>query len=85
MFDAHIRIGGTTGTNLETDTCEKHKQLDALPRASFLNLHVTPKASGYFQNVWIWTADQYVGRLTQCVGQRCARADQRTQRAWGVD
>lgn len=22
-----------------------------------MNLHVTPRASGYFQNVWVWTAD----------------------------
>lgn len=58
MFDSHIRIGGTTGTDLETETCPKDKQLHELPRASFLNLHITPSASGYFQNVWIWTADQ---------------------------
>ncbi|WFD05412.1 hypothetical protein MVES1_000742 [Malassezia vespertilionis] len=57
MFDTHIRIGGTQGTNLELDTCGKDKPLHELPRASFLNLHLTKKSSGYFQNVWIWTAD----------------------------
>lgn len=65
MFDCHIRIGGARGTDQETNACTKHKQFHELPVASFLNLHVTPNASGYFQNVWIWTADQYVVWLMQ--------------------
>ncbi|WFD32996.1 hypothetical protein MSPP1_004053 [Malassezia sp. CBS 17886] len=57
MFDTHIRIGGFRGSNLEMRQCDKTKPLDALPRASFLSLHVTTAASGYFQNVWVWVAD----------------------------
>ncbi|WFD34512.1 hypothetical protein MCUN1_001353 [Malassezia cuniculi] len=57
MFDSHVRIGGAAGTNLEHPNCPKNAPLESLPRASFLNLHITQGASGYFQNVWVWTAD----------------------------
>lgn len=57
MFDAHIRIGGTAGTEQELRQCPKDAPLESLPRANCLSLHVTKEASGYFQNVWIWTAD----------------------------
>lgn len=57
MFDSHIRVGGFRGTDLEISECPKEAPLNALPRASCLNLHLTKTASGYFQNVWVWTAD----------------------------
>ena len=57
MFDAHIRIGGFRGSEQELTECPKYAKLTELPRAAFLSLHVTKQASGYFQNVWIWTAD----------------------------
>jgi len=57
MFDSHVRIGGFRGTLLEHPQCDKTRSLEQLPRASLLNLHVTPSGSGYFQNVWVWTAD----------------------------
>ncbi|WFC98788.1 hypothetical protein MYAM1_001520 [Malassezia yamatoensis] len=57
MFDSHIRIGGFCGSELDSTTCSKQKAFKDLPVASFLNLHITQQASGYFQNVWIWTAD----------------------------
>ena len=60
MFDSHVRIGGARGTQLEHPQCPKDAPIEELPRGSFLNLHVTRGASGYFQNVWIWTADQCV-------------------------
>lgn len=62
MFDSHIRIGGTYGTDLEGETCPKSAPLEALPYASFLLLHITANASGYFQNVWLWTADHVLDR-----------------------
>lgn len=57
MFDAHIRIGGFRGSEQELVQCSKYAKLKELPRAAALSLHITQQASGYFQNVWIWTAD----------------------------
>jgi glucan 1,3-beta-glucosidase len=65
MWDAHWRIGGTAGTNLQQDICIK---TPATPMAgnnpkltqcqgAFLLLHVTPQADGYFENTWGWVAD----------------------------
>lgn len=57
MFDCHIRLGGSIGTDLELAQCPKSAPLSDLPHATALSLHITSQASGYFQNVWIWTAD----------------------------
>lgn len=65
IWDAHWRIGGSAGTQLQQDTCIK---TPATPIASgnakltncigaFLLLHVTPQADGYFENTWGWVAD----------------------------
>ncbi|KAK5053266.1 hypothetical protein LTR84_002240 [Exophiala bonariae] len=65
MWDAHWRIGGTAGTNLQQNTCVKtpavpiapgHPKLSACIGA-FLLLHVTKEADGYFENTWGWVAD----------------------------
>lgn len=63
MWDAHWRIGGSAGTNLQQDTCIKTPsqtvtEADTAPcTAAFLLLHVTDQASGYFENIWGWVAD----------------------------
>ncbi|CCU98466.1 Exo-B-1,3-glucanase (GH55-family)-like protein [Malassezia sympodialis ATCC 42132] len=57
MFDVHIRLGGFAGSELELAQCPRDAPCEALPHACFLSMHITPKASGYFQNVWVWTAD----------------------------
>ncbi|KAG9770833.1 Glucan 1,3-beta-glucosidase [Exophiala dermatitidis] len=65
IWDAHWRIGGSAGTQLQQDTCIK---TPGTPIASgnakltncigaFLLLHVTPQADGYFENTWGWVAD----------------------------
>ena len=58
MWDAHFRVGGAAGSDLTVKECPKlayseevHCCLSPVPR-------VTSKASGYFENVWVWTADQ---------------------------
>ncbi|OAX79997.1 hypothetical protein ACJ72_05678, partial [Emergomyces africanus] len=56
MWDSHIRVGGAAGTDLDLDTCPKFEYSDACICASLL-FHVTPQASGYFENIWIWLAD----------------------------
>lgn len=64
MWDAHWRIGGSAGTELQMDTCVK--STGAVTSGSpyltncvgaFLLLHVTPQANGYFENTWGWVAD----------------------------
>ncbi|KAF9531470.1 glycoside hydrolase family 55 protein [Crepidotus variabilis] len=60
MWDTHIRLGGSRGTNLEGDHCPKFRD-DGSPfdpcMAAFLGLHITPHASGYFEGTWVWLAD----------------------------
>ncbi|EER40925.1 exo-beta-1,3-glucanase [Histoplasma capsulatum H143] len=56
MWDSHIRVGGAAGTDLDIETCPKFEFSDACICASLL-FHITPQASGYFENVWIWLAD----------------------------
>ncbi|KAI9148707.1 glucan 1,3-beta-glucosidase precursor [Paramyrothecium foliicola] len=56
LWDSHIRVGGGIGTDLDVATCPKHTQKDACICVSML-LHVTKKASGYFENFWAWVAD----------------------------
>ncbi|KFX87604.1 hypothetical protein V490_08138, partial [Pseudogymnoascus sp. VKM F-3557] len=56
MWDSHVRVGGATGSSLETETCPKFGFNEACICAALL-FHVTPQASGYFENVWVWLAD----------------------------
>lgn len=65
MWDAHFRIGATAGTDLQQDRCLKAPDSPvsssdskvAECTATFLLLHVTPQANGYFENVWGWVSD----------------------------
>ncbi|KAI1771426.1 pectin lyase-like protein [Hypoxylon cercidicola] len=56
MWDTHVRVGGALGSDLDIETCPKFGYNDNCICASLL-FHVTPQASGYFENVWIWLAD----------------------------
>ena len=56
MWDSHIRVGGATGTDLDIEQCPK-RSFNELCIAASLMMHVTKQASGYFENVWVWTAD----------------------------
>jgi hypothetical protein len=57
MWDSHVRIGGGIGTDLDVQTCPKFGFNEKCIAASLM-LHVTRQASGYFENVWTWVADQ---------------------------
>lgn len=57
MWDSHFRVGGATGTDLTINECPKFGYNEKCIADSLL-FHVTSKASGYFENVWVWTADQ---------------------------
>ncbi|KAF9531336.1 glycoside hydrolase family 55 protein [Crepidotus variabilis] len=58
MWDSHIRLAGSTGTNLEGTTCPKFGPggYDQ-SYAGFLAMHITPSATGYFEGTWVWLAD----------------------------
>jgi hypothetical protein len=58
MWDSHVRVGGATGSDLDVDTCSKFDGFNEACICAALLFHVTPQASGYFENVWIWLADQ---------------------------
>lgn len=61
MWDVHFRIGGTAGTQLQSDTCAKNPTVTAAANPScegaFLLLHVTKTAAIYLENNWFWVAD----------------------------
>ncbi|OJJ34994.1 hypothetical protein ASPWEDRAFT_112263 [Aspergillus wentii DTO 134E9] len=61
MWDVHFRIGGSAGTELQSDKCAKTPKKTTTPNkeciGSFMLLHVTEKASAYIENAWFWTAD----------------------------
>jgi hypothetical protein len=58
MWDAHFRVGGAAGTELQYKDCprEEARVNPACISAATL-MHVTSSASGYFENVWVWVAD----------------------------
>lgn len=68
MWDVHVRIGGTAGTHLQSDTCAKTPNVTAPADPSafkscegaFLLLHVTSKGSIYLENNWFWVADHEI-------------------------
>lgn len=61
MWDTHFRIGGSAGTELQSDKCSKtpKKTTTANPECigAFMLFHITEHASGYLENAWFWTAD----------------------------
>ncbi|KAK3307184.1 pectate lyase superfamily protein-domain-containing protein [Chaetomium strumarium] len=57
MWDSHVRIGGTVGSELQFADCPAGATADANCFAASLMMHITSGASGYFENCWVWTAD----------------------------
>ncbi|PKX93882.1 exo-beta-1,3-glucanase Exg0 [Aspergillus novofumigatus IBT 16806] len=61
MWDVHFRIGGSAGTELQSDKCSKTPKMTTTPNpeciGAFLLLHITEQASAYIENSWFWTAD----------------------------
>ena len=61
MWDVHMRIGGSAGTELQSDHCAKNPNVtttaDPKCEGAFLLLHVTQKATIYLENNWFWVAD----------------------------
>ncbi|KAL3462096.1 pectate lyase superfamily protein-domain-containing protein [Aspergillus heterothallicus] len=62
LWDVHVRLGGATGTGLTPSECPpitSGTNPSSCQVASML-LHVTKKASGYFDNMWLWVADHMI-------------------------
>ncbi|KAK9444818.1 exo-1,3-beta-D-glucanase [Metarhizium brunneum] len=73
MFDAHFRVGGAYGSSKyptlrsllsrgihQCKSTAVFLELTRIPGACLaasMLFHVTPKANGYFENVWGWVAD----------------------------
>ncbi|OAA55282.1 Pectin lyase fold/virulence factor [Niveomyces insectorum RCEF 264] len=62
LWDVHARVGGATGTGLTPSECPPITSgtNPAGCQAASLLLHITPKASGYFDNMWLWVADHMI-------------------------
>lgn len=61
MWDVHFRVGGTAGTKLQIDKCQKNENVTTAfnPECAgaFMLMHVTQQATAYFENTWFWVAD----------------------------
>ncbi|KAH9872286.1 hypothetical protein IAQ61_005121 [Plenodomus lingam] len=61
LWDVHFRVGGFAGTKLQSSNCKKTPEVQHAPNpeciGSFMQLHITKNSNGYFENVWLWTAD----------------------------
>lgn len=57
MWDSHIRLGGTAGTNLQASQCAKQTNTGSNCFADFMALHLTAGSSAYLEGTWVWLAD----------------------------
>ncbi|KAK0103224.1 hypothetical protein ONS95_005259 [Cadophora gregata] len=62
MWDCHARLGGATGTQLTPQECPALTTGTGSVgcHAASLMMHITPLASGYFENVWLWGSDHMI-------------------------
>lgn len=59
MWDAHFRLGGAQGTEINVANCANTTSpaVGGKCDSGYLALHVTSGASAYFENMWVWAAD----------------------------
>ena len=67
MWDTHVRIGGSAGTQLQSDKCLKNPSVQTNGNTgcegAFLLFWATPKSGGvYLENTWFWVADHELDR-----------------------
>lgn len=66
LWDVHFRIGGSAGTDLQSDRCSKTPSVTTQPNAAcmgaFMLLHVTKTSSIYMENTWLWVSDHELDR-----------------------
>ena len=61
LWDVHMRVGGSAGTELQSNTCAKDPTVthSANPacEGSYLMFHASNTSSVYVENCWFWTSD----------------------------
>jgi glucan 1,3-beta-glucosidase len=62
LWDVHFRIGGTAGTQLQSDKCSKNPNVTAAANpaceGAFLLFHATKSSTNvYLENTWMWVSD----------------------------
>ncbi|KAF4119285.1 Glycoside hydrolase family 55 [Geosmithia morbida] len=61
LWDVHFRVGGSAGTDLQSDKCSKtpNSTTTANPECegAFLMMHVTNSSTIYMENTWLWVSD----------------------------
>lgn len=66
LWDVHFRVGGSAGTELQSDKCSKTPEVTTPPNpecfGAFMLFHVTKEGSGYFENTWWWVSDHELDR-----------------------
>lgn len=66
MWDVHFRVGGSAGTELQSDKCSKTPKQTTTPNpecyGAFMLMHITEKANAYIENCWFWVADHELDR-----------------------
>lgn len=66
MWDVHARVGGSAGTQLQSDRCSKKPSqanaVDPQCVGAGLLFHTTKSASVYTENCWFWVADHELDR-----------------------
>jgi glucan 1,3-beta-glucosidase len=66
LFDVHFRLGGSAGTQLQSDTCKKTPDVKTEPNpecmGAFMLFHMTKESSCYLENTWFWVADHELDR-----------------------
>lgn len=62
ISDVHARVGGATGTDQNPSDCPPITggTNPAKCQAAHMLMHITPKASGLFDNMWLWIADHLI-------------------------
>jgi glucan 1,3-beta-glucosidase len=61
LWDVHFRVGGTAGTKLQIDTCQKNENVITPFKpecaGAYMLMHITQQATAYLENTWFWVAD----------------------------
>jgi len=57
VWDCHFRVGGHAGSNLQVPQCPSGQGAVRQCEGVHTLLHISASGSGYFENVWAWTAD----------------------------
>lgn len=59
-------MGGAKGTGLQKEECPKNTgKVNPNCKAAAMLMHLTPNSTAYLENVWVWTADHDMDKVTQ--------------------